>query len=130
MGEMNMNGVARLFVTAAVLFAIAGMVLGLYMAISGNHEQHVTHAHIMLAGWVSLALMGFFYHNFPALNVSRMAKAQFWITTLSAALMSVSLLFFYGGNPEVEPGAAIGSIGFLLGMLIFAFIALGTIWRS
>jgi hypothetical protein len=44
--------------------------------------------------------------------------------------MCVSLIFLYGGNPAVEPGAAIGSIGFLLGMLLFGYNALGTIWRS
>lgn len=105
------------------------MVLGLHMAISGDHGQHVTHAHVMLAGWVSLALMGFFYHHFPALNVSAMAKAQFWNTALSAVLMCVSLFFLYGGNPAIEPGAAAGSIGFLLGTLLFAYNALRTIWR-
>ncbi len=124
-----MTGVARLFITAAVLFAIAGMVIGLHMAISGDHGQHVTHAHVMLAGWVSLALMGFFYHHFPALNVSAMAKAQFWITALRAALMCVALGFLSGGNPGIEPGAAAGSIGFLLGTLLFAYNALRTIWR-
>ncbi len=125
-----MTGVARLFITTSILFAIAGLALGLYMAISGEHGQHVTHAHIMLAGWVSLAIMGFFYHHFPALNVSAMAKAQFWITAVSAVVMCVSLLFLYGGNPAIEPGAAIGSIGFLVGTLLFAFMALRAIWRS
>lgn len=124
-----MTGVARLFITSAVLFALAGLALGLHMAISGNHGQHVTHAHIMLAGWVSLALMGFFYHFFPALNASALAKAQFWITALSAALMCVSLFFLYGGNPAIEPGAAIGSIGFLAGTLLFAYNALVAMWR-
>ena len=125
-----MQGVARLFITTAILFALAGMALGLHMAISGDHGQHPTHAHIMLAGWVSMALMGLFYHHFPALNLSVMARVQFWVTALSAVLMCVSLIFLYGGNPAVEPGAAIGSIGFLLGMLLFGYNALGTIWRT
>lgn len=83
----------------------------------------------MLAGWVSLALMGFFYHFFPALNVSAIAKAEFRITALSAVVMCVSLFFLYGGNPAVEPGAATGSIGFLLGTLVFAYNVLTTISR-
>ena len=124
-----MIGVARLFITTSVLFAIAGMALGLHMAIGGDHTQHVTHAHTMLAGWVSLALMGFFYHHFPTLNVSTVAKIQFWLTALSAVIMCTSLMLLYGGNPAVEPGAAIGSIGFMLGTLLFAYNAIGTIWR-
>lgn len=125
-----MNGAARLFLSAAILFALAGMALGLHMAIGGDHGQHPTHAHIMLAGWVSLALMGFFYHHFPALNQSAMAIAQFWLSFVSALVMCVSLLFLYGGSPAVEPGAAIGSIGFLLGMLFFAGNAFRALWRA
>lgn len=125
-----MTGAARLFITAAILFALAGMALGLHMAISGDHSEHPSHAHIMLMGWVSLALMGLFYHHFPALNVSALAKAQFWLSTLSAAVTCVSLVFLYGGNPAYEPGAAVGSIGFLLGMLLFGFNALRAIWRT
>ena len=45
-----MQGAARNFFTLAVIFALVGVVLGLYMAISQNHTQVVTHAHIMLAG--------------------------------------------------------------------------------
>jgi hypothetical protein len=59
-------------ITAAVLFAIAGMALGLHLAISGDHEQHVSHAHIMLAGWISLALMGLFA------NISRRRMFRSW----------------------------------------------------
>lgn len=124
-----MHGVARLFVTTAVLFALAGVALGLQMGISLDHGQLITHAHIMLAGWVSLAIMGFFYQNFPDLNISVIAKVQFWITALSAVLMCVSLFLLYGGNTAFEPGAAFGSIGFSLGMLLFAYNALAVIWR-
>ena len=125
-----MNGAARLFITTAILFALAGMALGLHMAMSHDHSQYPTHAHIMLAGWVSLALMGLFYHHFPALNVSTIAMVQFWVSALGALIMCVSLIFLYGGNPSYEPGAAAGSIAFLVGMLLFAYNAARTMWRA
>ena len=118
-----MSGTARLFFSLALFYAIAGMALGLVMAISQDHTQHVTHAHIMLAGWVSTAIFAFFYHLFPDINKTAAARAHFWLQTVSTIVMLGSLLLLYGGNPAVEPGAAIGSIGYVLGVLLFAWNA-------
>ena len=125
-----MQGAARLFFTLAIVYAILGMLLGLSMAISQDHGQMPTHAHIMLAGWVSSAIFAYFYHLFPAIGSRGIAMFHFWFQTASVIVMMVSLLFFYGGNPAVEPGAAIGSIGYGLGMLLFAYIALPAIWKA
>jgi cbb3-type cytochrome oxidase subunit 1 len=119
-----MTGAARLFFILAIVYAVAGMLLGLSMAISQDHTQHVTHAHIMLAGWVSTAIFAFFYHLFPDINKTKTAQAHFWFQTASTVLMVGSLLLLYGGNPAVEPGAAIGSIGYALGVLFFAWNAM------
>jgi hypothetical protein len=42
----------------AVLFALIGIILGLYMAASHTHTLGQAHAHINLIGWVSLFLGG------------------------------------------------------------------------
>jgi len=125
-----MQGAARLFFTLAIVYAILGMLLGLDMAISEDHSEMPTHAHIMLAGWVSSALFAYFYHLFPAIGSRGIAVFHFWFQTASSIVMMVSLLLLYGGNPAVEPGAAIGSIGYALGMLLFAYIALPAIWKA
>ena len=127
---MIMQGAARLFFTVAIIYAILGMILGLSMAISHDHGEMPTHAHIMLAGWVSSAIFAFFYHQFPAISSRGIAGFHFWFQTASAVVMMVSLLFLYGGNPAMETGAAIGSIGYGLGMLLFAYIALPAIWKA
>ena len=46
----------RRFVLTAFGDAILGLALGIYMAASKNHGQHVTHAHFMLIG-----VFAFFY---------------------------------------------------------------------
>ena len=125
-----MQGAARLFFTLAIVYAILGMLLGLSMAISQDHGELPTHAHIMLAGWVSSALFAYFYHLFPAIGSTRLAMFHFWFQTASSVVMMVSLFFFYGGNPAVEPGAAIGSIGYALGVVLFAYIALPAVWKA
>lgn len=125
-----MQGAARLFFTLAIIYAILGMVLGLAMAISKDHGEVVTHAHIMLVGWVSSALIAYFYHLFPVTGSKPIAIFHFWFQAASSVVMLGSLFLFYGGNPAVEPGAAVGSIGFALGMVLFAYIALPVVWKS
>ena len=106
------------------------MILGPSMAISKDHGEMVTHAHIMLAGWVSSALIAYFYHQFPMTGTKPIAIFHFWFQAVSSILMLGSLFLLYGGNPAVEPGAAIGSIGYMLGMLLFSYIALPVVWKS
>ena len=124
-----MQGTARWFFTSAVLFALAGMALGIRMGVSHNHDQIPTHAHVMLVGWVNAALMGFFYHQFPVLGAARLAHVHFVVQTAGAVVMTGSLWLIYGGNEAVRPGAAIGSIGVTVGMLIFAYTVLRHLWR-
>ena len=125
-----MQGAARLFFTLAIVYAIVGMLLGLSMAISQDHGELPTHAHIMLAGWVSSALFAYFYHLFPAVGSTRLALFHFWFQTASSVVMMVSLYFIYGGHPAAEPGAAIGSIGYALGVALFGYIALPAVWKA
>ena len=124
-----MQGAARLFFTVAIGYAVLGIILGLFMAITQNHGEMPTHAHIMLAGWVSSAIFAYFYHQFPAVSVTGTAIFHFWFQTASAIIMMISLLLLYGGYPAAEPGAAAGSIGYALGMLLFGYIALPVVWK-
>jgi cbb3-type cytochrome oxidase subunit 1 len=125
-----MQRVARNFFTLAIIFALCGMALGIHMGMSGDHSQAPTHAHIMLAGWVTSAIFAFFYHLFPSAGDRTLATVHFWLTTVSVIGLVVSLYFLMAGNESMEPVLGIASIGFLLGMLLFAFIALPVIWRK
>lgn len=124
-----MKSVARNFFTLAIIYALCGMALGLHMGISGDHGQMPTHAHIMLAGWVTSALLSFFYHLFPSAGQKVLATIHFWLTAVSGICLVGSLYFVESGNEAMEPVLGIASIGFLLGMILFAFIALPTVYR-
>ena len=122
-----MHGVARNFFILGIVMAIAGMILGISMAMSGDHIEMPTHAHTMVAGWLMSAVFGFFYHLFPAARENKLAPIHFWIHTVAIVVLVVSLYFLLAGNPGVEPVTAIASIAFLLGMLLFAWIAIPVI---
>jgi hypothetical protein len=125
-----MHGIARNFFTLAIGYAIAGMILGLSMAISHDHAQMPTHAHIMVAGWLMSAVFAFFYHLVPAASASRLAPAHFWLTAVSGTGLVVGLFVMLGGNPGIEPVVAVSSIGFFASLLLFAWIALPVLWKA
>lgn len=125
-----MQRVARNFFTLAIIYALCGMALGIDMGISGDHGQAPTHAHAMLAGWVTSALFSFFYHLFPAAGEKTLAMLHFWLSAISGIVLVGSLYFLMAGNTAMEPVLGIASIFFLLGMILFAVIALPAIWRK
>lgn len=114
----------------AVVYGLLGMLLGLHMAVSKNHGQMPTHAHIMVIGWVSFAIFGLFYHLFAERVVRLLAVAHFWIAQLSVAGIVVGLWLTYGGQEQYEPIAAISSIAYAASFLIFAIVALPAIRKS
>jgi cbb3-type cytochrome oxidase subunit 1 len=124
-----MQGVARNFFTLAIGYAIVGMLLGLSMAMSHDHAQMPTHAHIMVLGWIMSSVFAFFYHLVPA-AASRLATVHFWLSGISGIVLVAGLFMMIGGNPSIEPVVAVASMAFFVGMLLFAWIALGTMWKS
>ncbi|MBX3566652.1 MAG: hypothetical protein KF914_01250 [Rhizobiaceae bacterium] len=123
-----MQGVARQFFTLAVVYALAGMALGLAMSISQDHGQMPVHAHTMTAGWLMSAVFAFFYHLLPSAAQSRLAQVHFWLSAASGIGLLVGLFFLLAGNAAIEPVVAISSIGFYAVFGLFAIIALRAIW--
>jgi len=116
-----MNTLSRIFFSFALLYGLAGIGLGLHMASTEVHLQTPTHAHVQLLGWVSFALFGFFYHQFPSAASGIMAKAHVVLAVLSSIAMLISLYFYIGGSEAAEPVLAIASM--VYGVSYLAFIA-------
>lgn len=125
-----MHAVARNFFTLAIVYAILGMVLGLSMAESQDHTQMPAHAHIMLVGWVTSAVIAFFYHLVPAAGASRLARVHFWVAAPSSVVFLASLYVLMGGNTGIGPVVGISSMIYFATMLLFAWIALSALWRA
>jgi hypothetical protein len=124
-----MQGVARNFFTLAIIYALCGMALGIHMAISQDHGQMPTHAHVMVAGWLMSTVFAFFYHLFPAAAARTLAKVHFWLTAASGIALVVGLYLLLAGNEAMEAVTGIGSIGFYAAMFLFAFIALPAVYK-
>jgi cbb3-type cytochrome oxidase subunit 1 len=125
-----MQGVARNFFTMAVIYAVLGLTLGLSMAMSHDHGQRPTHAHIMVLGLVMFSIFAFFYHLVPAARNSRLATIHFWLAAVSSVVMLITLYMLYGGNESVEPVLGVASLVYFAATILFAYIALSALWRS
>ncbi len=123
-----MYGTARNFFTMAVIYSLVGMSLGLHMAMSQDHGQLPTHAHIMVLGWLMSAVFAVFYHLVPAAGTSRLATIHFWLAALSSLGMFIGLFILYGGNPSIEPLLGTSAMAYFAATILFAFIALRALW--
>jgi hypothetical protein len=81
----------------AVILAIAGMIMGIVMAASGNHSVYPAHA-------------------------SRIALVQVGIWIFGTIVLTCGVVAIFLGHPEYEPLAIGGSLIVLADMLLFAFL--------
>lgn len=110
----------RAYVAIALLWAIAGMLLGLYMGIAADNKLLVMHVAMMLTGFVTLAIYGMIYRLWPALKKSPLARIQFWIAVLSAAGIIVGSYFFaISGSVPLAAGA---SVVFIVSAVLMAWL--------
>lgn len=109
---------------AAVVLAVAGMVWGLVMAISGDHSTMPAHAHLILLGWVSLFLFGIFYHLHSLIDRSKTALIQVWIWIAGTLCVTLGVALIHSGRSVGNPFAAAGSMTVLADMLLFGWLVI------
>ena len=111
----------RKFLMTGLGYAILGMVLGIIMAASHDHGQLVTHAHIMLLGFVVSMVYALCHRLWLPAQVSSLAKVQFWIHQFGALSLTVGLFLLYGNvvvDTRIEPLLTAGSLAALVGMIL------------
>jgi hypothetical protein len=118
----------RKYLLCAFAYAIFGMSVGIYMAASTNHSQLVSHAHILLVGFVVSFVYGLIHKIWIAVAGKTIANAQFYLHQVATLVLTSSLLLLYGGIlPESDLGPILGisSVGVLVGALLMAYM----IWK-
>lgn len=120
-----MKQLDRSFLLAGLLYGTLGMGLGLYMAASHIHVQHVTHAHIMLVGFLLSVIYAIVHKLWLGDRATLNARLQFALHHLGALGMISGLFLLYQGQvaPEIlEPVLAISSIIVLLALVLMAIM--------
>src|SRR5262245_3414862 len=125
-----MQGAACYFLPLAVIYALIGMAIGIYMVISQDHAQMPVHAHALVAGWLMSSVFAFFYHLFPKAGAGLLAQVHFWLTALSGIGLLTFLSWVLTGNQSLEPMVGVWSLLFYAAMLVFVVIALPAVYRK
>ena len=109
------------FIHIAVAYLIVGATLGLAMGISGKFTLQPVHAHLLLAGWLSLAMAGVLYKLYPAAAGTKLATAHFWLHNLGLPIFMAGLAAALStGNDGLVPVVAGGALLLLIGFYCFA----------
>jgi len=108
------------YLILSLCYAAIGMCLGIYMAASQNHSQFVTHAHLLLIGFV----VSFIY---AIIHKLWLAMAQFVIHHVATIAMFIGLFIVYGALLPVETMDLIlasASIGVLVSALLMLYMVI------
>ncbi len=115
----------RKFILTSFIYAIIGLVLGIFMAASKDTGHMVTHAHIMLIGFVVSFIYGL-CHKLWLDNIdSKLSLAQFYIHQVGTFGVLTGLFLYYGKFVSIEtidPVLAISSITVLLAMVLMTVL--------
>jgi hypothetical protein len=122
-------GFDRKFLVWALGYVTVGMAFGLFMAASHNHGQRVTHAHILLVGFV-LSFVYSIIHKLWSVAVNRtLAQTQFVVHQAGAIVMFGGLALLYGNvvpDATLDPVLATASITVFIGALLMLYMVLRT----
>lgn len=109
------------FVLTGLGYAIIGLALGIFMAASKNHGHLVTHAHIMLIGFVVSFIYGLCHKLWLNNTTSKLAMSQYYIHQVGTIGVVIGLFLYYGhfvSLETIDPFLAISSITVFVGMVL------------
>ena len=126
----RISSISRWHVMFGLGFAVLGMALGIYMAISKNHGQHVTHAHVLLLGFVVSVLYGAIYRLWLAAASARLATIQTGLHQVGSVLIVSGLFLLFSGTATEDAlgpllgGGSIAAISSAV-LMLYQFVRAG-----
>ncbi|MDQ2076105.1 TonB-dependent receptor [Marinimicrobium sp. ABcell2] len=100
----------RKYLLTAFGYGLLGLVLGIYMAASKNHGQAVTHAHILLIGFVVSFVYAVCHKLWLTGAIGRLGAVQFFLHQVGTVGVVVGLFLLYGGYAnEAVLGPVLGA---------------------
>ncbi|MGH8301277.1 MAG: TonB-dependent receptor [Steroidobacteraceae bacterium] len=111
----------RPYLIWALSYAAAGMGLGIFMAASGNHGQYITHAHILLVGFVTSLIYAVIHKLWLPAPARMTATVQFVLHQAGCIAMFAGLLMLFGrvaSEDRLAPLLGAAAVAVILGMLL------------
>ena len=115
----------RKYILTSFGYAIIGLALGIFMAASKDHGHLVTHAHIMLIGFVVSFIYGLCHKLWLNNIISKLSHAQYYIHQVGTLGVVIGLFLYYGKSVSLEtidPVLALSSIAVLIAMILMKLL--------
>ena len=124
-----MSRISLTFFGTAVVYALGGMLLGIFMGASNDHSMAPVHAHINLLGWATLALMGSFYGLAGDKAPAKIAWTNWTLSNVGNLMALPMVALIQSGKPPIMPLLIGGEVLIVGGMLSFG-LAILTVARG
>lgn len=115
----------RKFILTSLIYAIIGLALGIFMAASKDHGHLVTHAHILLIGFVVSFIYGLCHKLWLNNLISKLSVTQFYVHQVGTLGVVIGLFLYYGNFVSLEtidPYLALFSITVFIGMILMTVL--------
>jgi len=115
----------RKYILTSFGYAIIGLALGIFMAASKDHGHLVTHAHIMLIGFVVSFIYGLCHKLWLNNIISKLSHAQYYIHQVGTLGVVIGLFLYYGkfvSLETIDPVLALSSIAVLIAMILMKLL--------
>lgn len=126
-------GLDRVYVLFGLAFGILGMVLGIQMSATHNHGQMVTHAHILLVGFVLSFVYAVIYRLWIPGPSKVFAVLQLLSHLIGTSMLITALFLLFGGfvpAENLEFILAFSSIIVLLSLVMMVVLTITAFVRS
>jgi hypothetical protein len=119
--------IPSLFFRTAILLALAGILLGIFMGVNQDFRLAHMHAHLNLLGWVSFFIFGGYYALAPQAAEGVLPKVHYTLCLMGLSVFMAGLTgIALGSGHALAPLAAVGSLLLLAGFIAFAVIVFRT----
>ncbi|GAA0447503.1 hypothetical protein GCM10008983_26940 [Lentibacillus halophilus] len=87
------------WIKIAVIYFILGIVVGMFMSSTLQLQWAAAHAHVNLAGWASIGIIGVVYTLYPKAANSTLGIWHFWLYNIGLPILLLSMFMI-----QVRPG--------------------------
>jgi hypothetical protein len=119
------NTLERAYLLLGLSYGALGMGLGIFMAASHNHGQAVTHAHLLLVGFLLSMIYALIHRLWLPSPSVLLSRIQFGAHHLGVVLMVIGLFLLYGGHvpsERIEPVLSSSSILVLVALVLMMIL--------
>jgi hypothetical protein len=118
--------ISTLLLRVSTVLLLVGLCMGIGMAMKQDFRLAPTHAHLNLIGFVILFMTGLYYRLVPSAETLGLAKAHAYLHILAAIILPIGIAALTLIGPSYEVIAIVGSLIFLLAMILFTIVVYRT----